>query len=72
MKAIHLILAITVLCCMFPQCANDSTRLQVSIIQHPQGGTNISELTCVFAGRLTEGETPITARYEWWWMHETG
>jgi hypothetical protein len=72
MKPGKLIFALIVLCFIVQYCNRDSTKLVVKILEHPEGGTNITELTCIFSGRLADGTTPITATAEWWWMHETG
>lgn len=57
-------------------CARAKTSLIILIISHPQGGYEISILSCTFQGKLeTHGggifgskePRPITAFVEWWW-----
>lgn len=54
-------------------CISKKTSLHVNILSHPQGGRNISHLSCSFEGYLKAsgglfgGVHPITATVEWWW-----
>lgn len=54
-------------------CISKKTSLNVVITSSPQGGRNISRLSCSFEGCLTAsgglfgGVHPITATVEWWW-----
>jgi len=64
-KWMALILAIGLLSI---QCGGEeTTNLQVNIVDHPEGGTNVQTVTCYFQARLTGGDEPITATVEWWW-----
>ena len=54
-------------------CISKKTSLNVIITSSPQGGINVSRLSCSFEGCLTAsgglfgGVHPITATIEWWW-----
>lgn len=54
-------------------CITKKTSLNVNITSSPQGGRNVSRLSCSFEGYLTAsgglfgGVHPITTSVEWWW-----
>lgn len=52
---------------LFLGCPKKESILSVSITQHPQGGANVSTVSCTFQGELTQGQDPISVTVEWWW-----
>jgi hypothetical protein len=53
-------------------CGKEYTRLVLVFGEQPEGGENITEITCVVVGRLMDGDTPIQALVEFYWCDENG
>jgi hypothetical protein len=48
------------------------TRLNAVFGEQPEGGSDVTELTCIVVGRLEGGSTPIQATLEGWWAEDIG
>ncbi len=55
----------------FVNCGDEEqTSLNAIFGDQPEGGSNVTELTCVVVGRLEGGTTPIQATLEGWWAED--
>ena len=60
-------------CFLVLTCGNEEyTRLNAVFGEQPEGGRDVSEITCVVVGRLEDGNTPIQATLQGWWAENIG
>lgn len=52
-------------CIAILSCGGNTT-LDITITSQPEGGENITEISCTFEGMLVNGTTPIEVTIEWW------
>lgn len=67
------IVSVVLICLVIVTCGNEEyTRLNAVFGEQPEGGIDVTQLTCVVVGRLEGGNTPIQATLEGWWAEDIG